>query len=125
MQSLGLFSSTALVVGSMIGSGIFIVGADIARGTNSPALFLGAWVVTAILTFTAALSYGELAAMMPKAGGQYVYLRESLVRCGDSSTVGRSSWSFRPEPSPLLRLHSANFSASFSPPYRRPIGCGT
>jgi APA family basic amino acid/polyamine antiporter len=78
VQSLGLFSSTALVIGSMIGSGIFIVDADIARGTNSPALFLGAWVVTAILTMTAALSYGELAAMMPKAGGQYVYLRESL-----------------------------------------------
>lgn len=78
VRSLGLFSSTALVVGSMIGSGIFIVDADIARGTNSPALFLAAWVVTAILTMTAALSYGELAAMMPKAGGQYIYLRESL-----------------------------------------------
>jgi APA family basic amino acid/polyamine antiporter len=62
----------------MIGSGIFIVDADIARGTNSPALFLGAWVFTAILTMIGALSYGELAAMMPKAGGQYVYLRESL-----------------------------------------------
>jgi basic amino acid/polyamine antiporter, APA family len=62
----------------MIGSGIFIVDADIARGTNSPALYLGAWVVTAILTMIGALSYGELAAMMPKAGGQYVYLRESL-----------------------------------------------
>ena len=78
MQSLGLFSSTAMVIGSMIGSGIFIVDADIARGTNSPALYLGAWVVTAILTMIGALSYGELAAMMPKAGGQYVYLRESL-----------------------------------------------
>jgi APA family basic amino acid/polyamine antiporter len=78
VQSLGLFSSTALVIGSMIGSGIFIVDADIARGTNSPALFLGAWVVTAVLTIIAALSYGELASMMPKAGGQYVYLRESL-----------------------------------------------
>jgi APA family basic amino acid/polyamine antiporter len=78
VQSLGLFSSTALVIGSMIGSGIFIVGADIARGTNSPALYLGAWIVTAVMTITAALSYGELAAMMPKAGGQYVYLRESL-----------------------------------------------
>jgi APA family basic amino acid/polyamine antiporter len=78
VQSLGLFSSTALVIGSMIGSGIFIVDADIARGTNSPALFLGAWVVTAILTMIGALSYGELAAMMPKAGGQYIYLRESL-----------------------------------------------
>jgi APA family basic amino acid/polyamine antiporter len=78
VPTLGLFSSTALVAGSMIGSGIFIVDADIARGTNSPALFLAAWVVTAILTMIGALSYGELAAMMPKAGGQYVYLREAL-----------------------------------------------
>src|ERR1035437_9556588 len=77
-QTLGLFSSTAIVIGSMIGSGIYIVDADIARGTSSPALFLGAWVVTAVLTLIGALSYGELAAMMPKAGGQYVYLRESL-----------------------------------------------
>jgi APA family basic amino acid/polyamine antiporter len=78
VRSLGLFSSTALVIGSMIGSGIFIVEADIARGTDSPALYLGAWVVTAVLTMIGALSYGELAAMMPKAGGQYVYLREAL-----------------------------------------------
>jgi APA family basic amino acid/polyamine antiporter len=78
VQTLGLFSSTALVAGSMIGSGIFLVDADIARSANSPALVLGAWVVTGILTVIGALSYGELAAMMPKAGGQYVYLRESL-----------------------------------------------
>jgi APA family basic amino acid/polyamine antiporter len=78
VQSLGLFSSTAIVAGSMIGSGIFLVDAEIARGTNSPALFLAAWVVTGIMTMIGALSYGELAAMMPKAGGQYVYLRESL-----------------------------------------------
>jgi len=78
VQSLGLFSSTAIVAGSMIGSGVFIVDADIARGTNSPALLLGAWVVTGVLTMIGALSYGELAAMMPKAGGQYVYLREAL-----------------------------------------------
>lgn len=77
-QTLGLFSSTAIVIGSMIGSGIYIVDADIARGTNSPALYLGAWIVTAVLTLIGALSYGELAAMMPKAGGQYVYLREAL-----------------------------------------------
>jgi APA family basic amino acid/polyamine antiporter len=77
-QTLGLFSSTALVAGSMIGSGIFLVNADIARGTNSPALYLAAWVVTGILTMIGALSYGELAAMMPRAGGQYIYLRESL-----------------------------------------------
>jgi APA family basic amino acid/polyamine antiporter len=78
VQTLGLFSSTALVAGSMIGSGIFLVDADIARTANSPALVLGAWVVTGLLTVIGALSYGELAAMMPKAGGQYVYLRESL-----------------------------------------------
>ena len=78
VPTLGLFSSTALVMGSMIGSGIFLVDAEIARDTNSPALYLGAWVVTGMLTIIAALSYGELAAMMPKAGGQYVYLRESL-----------------------------------------------
>jgi APA family basic amino acid/polyamine antiporter len=78
VQTLGLFSSTAIVIGSMIGSGIFIVDAEIARITDSPALFLGAWVVTAVMTMICALSYGELAAMMPKAGGQYVYLRESL-----------------------------------------------
>jgi APA family basic amino acid/polyamine antiporter len=78
VESLGLFSSTALVAGSMIGSGIFIVDAEIARGTNSPVLFLGAWLVTAMLTMIGALSYGELAAMMPRAGGQYIYLRESL-----------------------------------------------
>ena len=77
-QSLGLFSATTIVVGSMIGSGIFLVDCDIARGTDSPALYLAAWVVTAIMTMICALSYGELAAMMPKAGGQYVYLRESL-----------------------------------------------
>jgi len=78
VQSLGLFSSTTIVIGSMIGSGIYIVDSDIARGTGSPALYLAAWVVTAVMTMIGALSYGELAAMMPLAGGQYVYLRESL-----------------------------------------------
>ena len=62
----------------MVGSGIFLVDAEIARGAGSPAIYLGAWVITAALTVICALSYGELAAMMPKAGGQYVYLRESL-----------------------------------------------
>ena len=65
-------------MGSMIGSGIFIVSAEIAREVNSPALLIGAWLVTGFMTIVGALSYGELAAMMPKAGGQYVYLRESL-----------------------------------------------
>ena len=77
VRSMGLFDSTTMVVGSMIGSGIFIVSADIARQTGSTGWLLLAWIVTGVLTVTAALSYGELAAMMPKAGGQYVYLRES------------------------------------------------
>ena len=67
-----------LVMGSMIGSGIFIVSAEISREVQSPALLIGAWLITGFLTIVGALSYGELAAMMPRAGGQYVYLRESL-----------------------------------------------
>jgi APA family basic amino acid/polyamine antiporter len=77
-RGLGLYDATMVVVGSMIGSGIFIVSADIARLTGSPGWLLGAWLVTGFLTLTAALSYGELAAMMPRAGGQYVYLREAF-----------------------------------------------
>jgi APA family basic amino acid/polyamine antiporter len=67
-----------LVMGSMIGSGIFIVSAEISREVASPALLIAAWIVTGFLTIVGALTYGELAAMMPRAGGQYVYLRESL-----------------------------------------------
>ena len=77
VRGLGLFDSTTIVVGSMIGSGIFIVSADIARRTGSTGGLLAAWVITGLMTVAAALSYGELAAMMPKAGGQYVYLREA------------------------------------------------
>lgn len=77
IQGLGLLDATTIVMGSMIGSGIFIVGADIARQTQSPGLMMVPWVVTAVMTLMAALSYGELAAAMPKAGGQYVYLREA------------------------------------------------
>ncbi len=78
VQGMGLFSATAIVMGSMIGSGIFIVSAEMSRGLGSPALLIAAWLVTAVMTMIGALSYGELAAMMPKAGGQYVYLREAL-----------------------------------------------
>jgi basic amino acid/polyamine antiporter, APA family len=78
VKGLGLTSATTLVMGSMIGSGIFIVSAEIARQVNSPALLIGAWLVTGFMTIVGALSYGELAAMMPRAGGQYVYLREAL-----------------------------------------------
>src|SRR2546425_9967476 len=78
VKGLGLLDSTTLVMGSMIGSGIFIVSADIARQTQSPGLLILTWIVTATLTLIAALSYGELAAAMPHAGGQYVYLREAF-----------------------------------------------
>ena len=76
-RQLGLFDSTMIVIGSMIGSGIFIVSADIARTVGSPGYLLLVWLITGIITIIAALSYGELAGMMPRAGGQYVYLREA------------------------------------------------
>ncbi len=78
VKGLGLTSATMLVMGSMIGSGIFIVSAEISREVDSPALLIGAWAIAGFMTIVAALSYGELAAMMPRAGGQYVYLREAL-----------------------------------------------
>jgi basic amino acid/polyamine antiporter, APA family len=78
VRGLGLFDSTTIVIGSMIGSGIFIVSADISRNTGSTGGLLAAWIITGLMTVAAALSYGELAAMMPKAGGQYVYLREAF-----------------------------------------------
>src|SRR5213083_1882490 len=78
VRGLGLLDSTMLVAGSMIGSGIFIVSSIIARQVGAPGWLLVVWLVTGLLTLMAALSYGELAAMMPKAGGQYVYLREAF-----------------------------------------------
>jgi len=76
-KSLNLFDSTAIVMGSMIGSAIFIVSADIARNVGAPGWLLLVWIITGMMTVFAALSYGELAGMMPKAGGIYVYLREA------------------------------------------------
>jgi len=78
VRGLGLLDSTTMVAGSMIGSGIFIVSSDISRQVGAPGWLLVVWIVTGLLTLMAALSYGELAAMMPHAGGQYVYLRESF-----------------------------------------------
>jgi basic amino acid/polyamine antiporter, APA family len=77
VRELGFMDSTMIVAGSMIGSGIFIVPAEISRQVGSGGWLLMVWVVTGLLTIAAALSYGELASMMPKAGGQYVYLREA------------------------------------------------
>ena len=103
VRGMGLTSATMLVMGSMIGSGIYIVSAEIAREVQSPALLIGAWVITGIMTIIGGLTYGELSAMMPKAGGQYVFLRESLgplwgflygwtyflvIQCGTIAAVG-------------------------------------
>jgi APA family basic amino acid/polyamine antiporter len=78
VKAISRLDATALVVGSMIGSGIFIVSADILRQVQAPGLLLLVWAVSGLVTLMGALSYGELAAMFPKAGGQYVYLRESI-----------------------------------------------
>lgn len=76
-RSLGLLDATMIVAGSMIGSGIFIVSADITRNVGSAGWLIAVWLLTGFMTITAALSYGELSAMFPKAGGQYVYLKEA------------------------------------------------
>src|SRR6201987_703770 len=77
VRAIGLFDGTMIVVGSMIGSGIFIVAATISKQTGSPGGLLLTWIITGLLTVSAALSYGELAGMFPHAGGQYVYMREA------------------------------------------------
>src|SRR5712692_5420900 len=76
-RELGLLDAGAIVAGSMIGSGIFIVSADVARTVDSAGWLLLVWILNALMTVLGALAYGELAAMMPRAGGQYVYLREA------------------------------------------------
>jgi basic amino acid/polyamine antiporter, APA family len=87
---LGLWDATMIVAGSMIGSGIFIVSADMLKDMGSAGWLVGAWLITGFMTLTAALSYGELSAMYPKAGGQYVYLREAY-----NSFIGfLYGWSF-------------------------------
>src|SRR5436190_7625175 len=77
-KKLSFLDSTTIIMGSMIGSGIFIVSAEIARQVQTPGMLLLAWIVTMVITVFGALSYGELAAAMPKAGGQYVYIREAF-----------------------------------------------
>src|SRR5437899_3635519 len=78
VKAISRLDATALVVGSMIGSGIFIVSAEILREVHAPGLLLVVWAVSGIVTLMGALTYGELAAMFPHAGGQYVYLREGI-----------------------------------------------
>src|SRR5215471_853938 len=76
-RALGLIDASAVVVGSMIGSGIFIVSAETARHVGSPAMLLLCWVLAGLLTVIAALCYSELSSLFPQAGGQYLYLREA------------------------------------------------
>src|SRR5688572_11495128 len=75
--TLGLFDSTMIVAGSMIGSGIFIVSADMLKDVGSAGWLIAAWLIAGLMTLIAAVSYGELSGMFPKAGGQYVYLKEA------------------------------------------------
>ena len=79
-RTLNLFDTVMLVSGSMIGSGIFIVSADMSRSLGSPFWLLMAWILSGFITLLAALSYGELAGMMPEAGGQFVYLKRAFGR---------------------------------------------
>src|SRR6266581_513231 len=78
VRAISRLDATALVVGSMIGSGIFIVSAQIVRDVHAPGLLLLVWALSGLVTLMGALTYGELAAMFPRAGGQYVYLREGI-----------------------------------------------
>jgi APA family basic amino acid/polyamine antiporter len=131
VKGLGLTSATMLVMGSMIGSGIFIVSAEIAREVDSPALLIAAWAVAGFMTIVAALSYGELAAMMPRAGGQYVYLREALgplwgflygwtlflvIQTGTIAAVGVAFGKFLGVFFPAISLDSAHLESSTDSP---------
>src|SRR3977135_1167991 len=78
VKAISRLDATALVVGSMIGAGIFSVSAEMLREVHAPGLLLVVWTVSGIVTLMGALTYGELAAMFPRAGGQYVYLREGI-----------------------------------------------
>src|SRR3954465_7170324 len=78
VRAISRLDATAPVVGSMIGSGIFIVSADILRQVHSPGLMLAVWIFSGVVTLFGALTYGELAAMFPRAGGNYIYLREGI-----------------------------------------------
>jgi amino acid permease len=115
VRGLKLFDATTIIVGSMIGSGIFI-SADMARSLNSPGLLIVAWIIAAVMTILAALSYGELAAAMPHAGGQYVFLREAF-----GPLFGfLYGWTFCIRPARLPQpVGSPNFSDCLCPGCRR------
>src|ERR1700748_563724 len=122
-QSLGLVDATMIVAGSMIGSGIFIVSTDITRNVGSAGWLIMVWVITGFMTITAAVSYGELSGMFPKAGGQYVYLKEAynkltgflygwsffaVIQTGTIAAVGVAFSKFAGVFFPALELKDAN-----------------
>ncbi|WP_132055706.1 APC family permease [Pseudocnuella soli] len=122
-RSLGLLDATMIVAGSMIGSGIFIVSADITRNVGSAGWLIAVWLITGFMTLTAALSYGELSAMFPRAGGQYVYLKEaynpligflygwsffSVIQTGTIAAVGVAFSKFAGYFIPALEMTDAN-----------------
>lgn len=121
--TLGLLDATMIVAGSMIGSGIFIVSADITRNVGSAGWLIAIWLITGFMTLTAALSYGELSAMFPKAGGQYVYLKEAfnplagflygwsffaVIQTATIAAVGVAFSKFAGTFIPVLELNDAN-----------------
>lgn len=121
--TLGLLDATMIVAGSMIGSGIFIVSADITRNVGSAGWLIVVWLLTGFMTLTAALSYGELSAMFPKAGGQYVYLKESynkltgflygwsffsVIQTGTIAAVGVAFCKFAAYFFPVLEMNEAD-----------------
>jgi APA family basic amino acid/polyamine antiporter len=121
--TLGLLDATMVVAGSMIGSGIFIVSADITRNVGSAGWLIVVWLLTGFMTLTAALSYGELSAMFPKAGGQYVYLKESynkltgflygwsffsVIQTGTIAAVGVAFCKFAAYFFPVLEMNEAD-----------------
>ena len=121
--TLSAFDATMIVAGSMIGSGIFIVSADITRNVGSAGWLVAVWLLTGFMTLTAALSYGELSAMFPKAGGQYVYLKESynpllgflygwsffsVIQTGTIAAVGVAFSKFAGYFFPALEMTDAN-----------------
>ena len=126
--SLSAFDATMIVAGSMIGSGIFIVSADITRNVGSAGWLVAVWLLTGFMTLTAALSYGELSAMFPKAGGQYVYLKESynpllgflygwsffsVIQTGTIAAVGVAFSKFTGYFFPSLEMTDANILMQF------------
>lgn len=128
--TLGLLDATMVVAGSMIGSGIFIVSADITRNVGSAGWLLVVWLITGFMTLTAALSYGELSAMFPKAGGQYVYLKESynkltgflygwsffsVIQTGTIAAVGVAFCKFAAYFFPILEMNEVDILFMIGP----------